>query len=333
MDTVQLLGSATGLGFLAGVRLYATVFALGAAIRLGWFELSPTLSHLSVVGDTPILVLSGMACVIEFLADKIPWLDSLWDAIHTFIRPVGAAALGATAVGSFSPSGQFAIALLCGGVALSSHSSKAAARLAVNHSPEPFSNVALSVLEDSLIPLGVWLSLAYPLFVAAVVVVFLLLFAIVSPRIYRWMRMSYTALRTLLQRSLTATVVFPAAMSNDLRAALSRLSFQALPEKLAKSAGGLTVGLPCGATASVPGLKNATGYLCVGEDGLHFITRRMLRARRELIRYSDIEASLLRPGLFVDRLLLKTGNREIAFDLFRSPRARRLPTLSPSAPV
>ena len=103
MDTVQALGSAMGLGLLAGFRLYATVFALGFAIRIGWFHLTPTFSHLDVLAQTPILILSGAACAIEFFADKIPWLDSIWDSIHTFIRPIGAAVLGATALGSFDP--------------------------------------------------------------------------------------------------------------------------------------------------------------------------------------------------------------------------------------
>ena len=104
MDTVQALGSAMGLGLLAGIRLYATVFALGLAIRMGWFHLSSSFAQLDVLAQTPVLVFSGAAFAIEFLADKIPWLDSLWDSIHTFIRPVGAAVLGATALGS-SPVG------------------------------------------------------------------------------------------------------------------------------------------------------------------------------------------------------------------------------------
>src|SRR3954453_10437181 len=116
MDTVQILGSVMGLGLLAGIRLYATVFALGLAIRMGWFHLSSAFSHLDVLAQMPILVLSGAGLAIEFFADKIPWLDSIWDSIHTFIRPIGAAVLGATALGSFDPVTKLLIALLCGGI-------------------------------------------------------------------------------------------------------------------------------------------------------------------------------------------------------------------------
>ncbi|HYI97815.1 MAG TPA: DUF4126 domain-containing protein, partial [Bryobacteraceae bacterium] len=107
MDTVQVLGSAMGLGLLAGIRLYATVFALGLAIRMGWFHLSEQFAQLDVLAQTPVLVVSGAAFLTEFLADKIPWIDSVWDSIHTFIRPIGAAALGVTALGSFDPSTKF----------------------------------------------------------------------------------------------------------------------------------------------------------------------------------------------------------------------------------
>ncbi|MEJ7607976.1 MAG: DUF4126 domain-containing protein [Bryobacteraceae bacterium] len=93
MDTLQLLGSAMGLGLLAGIRLYATVFALGLAIRMNWFHLTSSMSQLDVIASTPVLAVSGLACLIEFFADKIPWIDSLWDAAHTFIRPIGAALL------------------------------------------------------------------------------------------------------------------------------------------------------------------------------------------------------------------------------------------------
>jgi hypothetical protein len=162
MDTIQVLGSAMGLGLLAGIRLYATVFFAGLAIRYGWFDLNPAMQHLSVLAEYPVLFVSGTAMVIEFLADKIPWVDSLWDSVHTIIRPVGAAALGFTALGDLNPVTQVMVGLLAGGVAFTGHSSKAAARLAVNHSPEPASNWALSFAEDLAIPAGIWIVFEHP---------------------------------------------------------------------------------------------------------------------------------------------------------------------------
>lgn len=200
MDTVQALGSAMGLGLLAGIRLYATVFALGLAIRMGWFHLSSAFSHLDVLAQTPVLVLSGGACAIEFFADKIPWLDSVWDSIHTFIRPIGAAILGATALGSFDPATKFLLALLCGGVAFTGHTTKAATRLIANHSPEPFSNSALSLAEDLFVPAGLWVAFQHPSVAVAIVSVFLLVFLWLSPKLFRLLHVSWTALRSLVRR-------------------------------------------------------------------------------------------------------------------------------------
>jgi hypothetical protein len=171
MDTFQLLGSTLGLSFLAGMRLYSTVLAIGLGIRYHLFHLPQALSGLDVLAHPTVLIVAGVAFVAEFVADKIPWFDSLWDSIHTFIRPIGAALLGAAALGQMDPPIRVALALLCGGVALTSHSSKAATRVVVNHSPEPFSNIALSLAGDVAVPAGVWVAMNHPLIALAVVIV------------------------------------------------------------------------------------------------------------------------------------------------------------------
>lgn len=198
MDFFQLFSSALGLGFIAGIRLYATVFILGAAIRFEWLQIGPGQEHWRVLGEPTVITVAGAAFLIEFFADKVPWLDSLWDSLHTFIRPVGAAILGGVIFGEASPAVQAVIWLLCGGVALTSHSAKAASRLAVNQSPEPFSNILLSLVEDAFAFLGVWLAVTHALLMLALVVVFLSLFAWLSPKIYRRMRLQVTALRAWL---------------------------------------------------------------------------------------------------------------------------------------
>ena len=123
------------------------------------------------------MLCAGIACAVEFVADKVPWVDSAWDSIHTFIRPVGAVILGARAFMHTDPAVQAILAILCGGLALSSHSAKAATRFAVNHSPEPFSNLALSVAGDLTIPLAGWFAFHYPLVTLGFVVVFSIVFA------------------------------------------------------------------------------------------------------------------------------------------------------------
>jgi hypothetical protein len=188
MDTFALIGSAAGLGLLAGIRLYFTVFALGLAIRMGWFQPDPVMSQLHLLAQTPVLMGSGALFLIEFVADKVPWFDTIWDGIHTFIRPVGAAALGITALGSFAPEATFLIGLLSGGVALTGHASKAASRVAINHSPEPFSNWLTSFMEDLFVPVGLWVVIEYPVAAAVVVAIFLVFFILLAGAIWKLFR-------------------------------------------------------------------------------------------------------------------------------------------------
>lgn len=195
MDTITVLGSAAGLGLLAGIRLYFTVFALGLAIRLGWFEPNAAMSHLHLLAQTPVLVGSGALFITEFIADKVPWFDSVWDAIHTFIRPVGAAALGITALGTFDPQMTFLIGLLSGGVALTGHASKAATRVAVNHSPEPFSNWAISFAEDAFVPFGLWVVMEHPVIAAIVVAIFLVFFVLLAGVVWKAFRSIFGRMR------------------------------------------------------------------------------------------------------------------------------------------
>jgi uncharacterized membrane protein len=199
METIALLGSIMGLGFVAGIRLYATVLTVGLGIRFGWIHLDPNLASLTILTHPYILTVAGFFYVVEFFADKIPWVDSLWDSIHTLIRPIAAAFLGATALGSVDPVIKITAFLICGGVAFSSHSTKAGTRLIVNHSPEPFTNIALSLFEDIFAIFGVWLSLRHPIAVFCFVLVFLALFVWLFPKflslakrqaltIYRWVK-------------------------------------------------------------------------------------------------------------------------------------------------
>lgn len=162
VDTIGLLA---GTGWAAGLNLYLVTFLLGLAGRLDW------LSVPAVLQRTDVMIVAGVLYGIEFLADKVPYLDNVWDAIHTFVRPVGAAALGYVIAGD-SPTIQAAVgAVLTGALALSSHSAKATTRAAVNTSPEPFSNIALSVFEDGLVAGLVVLAIANPVVTIVVVAV------------------------------------------------------------------------------------------------------------------------------------------------------------------
>ena len=195
MDTLTLLGTATGLGLVAGLRLYASVLALGLAIRLHWFTLPPNLSHLSVLADWRILVAAGVAMALEFLADKVPLVDSVWDSFHTVIRPLGAGLIGLAAAGNMDPVYQVLVFLAAGGVALSSHATKAGTRVMVNHSPEPFSNIGVSFVEDGLAFGGTWLAVQHPIVMLVVVVLFLVVFVFIARKMFRVLRRLFAKLR------------------------------------------------------------------------------------------------------------------------------------------
>lgn len=175
METLLFLGRTLGFSFAAGINLYATVAILGLAARYEWVSLP---SEYQVFDNDWVITLAILLYVVEFFADKIPWVDTVWDALHTIVRPVGGALIAVAALGEASPGLTAVMALLGGGAAFGSHATKAGTRVVANSSPEPFSNWVLSLGEDAfVIGLGL-LALKYPL--AALVVCVLLLMVIVA---------------------------------------------------------------------------------------------------------------------------------------------------------
>lgn len=151
MEVIQKLGVALGFATLAGLNLYLTVFATSLAIYNHWITLSPEYQQLQVLGHPVVVIVSGVLYAIEFFADKVPWVDSLWDAAHTFIRPLGGAFLALKVLGTPDQVFDVIVALLAGGVTLTAHGAKAGTRLLVNASPEPVSNVLVSLTEDAAV--------------------------------------------------------------------------------------------------------------------------------------------------------------------------------------
>jgi hypothetical protein len=148
MAPVDLLGLAASVSLLAGWRLYLCVFVTGLAMRSGWIDLPTHLGALAALANPWVLAAAALGLVAEFFADKVAWLDSAWDAVHSFVRPVGGALLSLAIVDAQDPAWQIAALLLGGGSALLSHGAKASARAVVNASPEPVSNVIVSTAED-----------------------------------------------------------------------------------------------------------------------------------------------------------------------------------------
>ncbi|OGA94905.1 MAG: hypothetical protein A3E79_11190 [Burkholderiales bacterium RIFCSPHIGHO2_12_FULL_61_11] len=172
LDTAQLIALAGALGWASGVRLYLVVLLTGLAGYMGWIELP---QGLHLLANPVVLGVSGFMVFVEFFADKIPGLDSLWDVVHTVIRIPAGAALAAGVLGADSGMMALLAALLGGTLAATSHAAKATTRAAINTSPEPFSNVGASLLEDGMVPLGLWLAIAHPfVFVAVLALVVVL---------------------------------------------------------------------------------------------------------------------------------------------------------------
>jgi len=163
VERLDLLSVALGLAALAGVNLYLTVFATGLAIHFHWINLAPQYQSLEVLGNPWIIGIAGVLYLLEFFADKIPWVDSIWDAVHTVIRPIGGALLAIQVLGHPSPVFTVIVALLAGGTSLITHAAKAGTRLASNTSPEPVTNIGLSLGEDAAVLGGLTLMHFNPL--------------------------------------------------------------------------------------------------------------------------------------------------------------------------
>jgi hypothetical protein len=326
LNVIQLLGSTLGLGLVSGINLYATVLVVGLGIRTGLIVLRPELHQLEVLANPIVIGVAAVIFIVEFLADKIKWIDSLWDAVHTFIRPLGAALIGAAALGETSPT-TIVVALLCGGVALSGHSTKAGLRLVVNHSPEPFSNILLSLIEDGFVVAGTYLAIQYPYLMLAVVVIFLGIFCWFAPRVFRLVRIECNAIVAVCKKLFVRVkhlflcerdrVSLPLNFINDempidyiyyLRDKFNR------PDE--------TAVVRCAAGKGIRGLRHSIGYLNITSDEMIFVCKRRLRLRHYVLQRSTIEHVHFKKHLLVDRLSLRVAGKVHIFYLFKNAVGR-----------
>jgi hypothetical protein len=185
MEALITLGRTLGFSFAAGVNLYATVAILGLTSRYGWVDLP---SQFEVFDNTLIISAAIVLYLVEFVADKIPWVDTMWDAVHTAIRPIGGALIAVATLGDASPTVEGLVALLGGTVAAASHLTKAGTRVTANASPEPFSNWILSFAEDIFVVGLGYIALQYPLVALGVVLFLLLVIAVCAVWIIRALR-------------------------------------------------------------------------------------------------------------------------------------------------
>ena len=189
---LNALGLIVPLAFASGVNLYATVGVLGLCSHYGLVSLPEQLR----VFDNPIIISAALGMyLVEFVADKIPWFDSLWDAVHTVVRPLGGALIAVTALGEASPAANALVALLGGSIAMTTHVTKAGTRAAVNTSPEPFSNWVLSLGEDA-VAIGLsYFALQHPYAAAIVAIVLLVAMITLASYIVGWVRRRFARRR------------------------------------------------------------------------------------------------------------------------------------------
>jgi hypothetical protein len=185
LNMPSLMALAAGLGWASGLRLYALIFTLGALDRFAGVTLPGDLSTLS---NLWVMGISGLLLFTEFFADKIPWLDSVWDSIHTFIRIPAGAMLAGAVMGDQGSAMQIATGLLGGTLAAGTHFAKSGTRAAINTSPEPFTNVAASTAEDAMFAGGMWAMLNYPLFFLGGLAVFIVLAIVLMLLLWRFVR-------------------------------------------------------------------------------------------------------------------------------------------------
>jgi hypothetical protein len=199
MESVSsVIALSMGMAWASGINLYAALLTLGILANTGNIVLP---EPLQVVADPLVIGAAGLMYVVEFFADKIPGVDSGWDVIQSFLRIPGGAILAAAAVGDISPAAEIAAALLGGGLAATTHATKAGARIMINTSPEPVSNWSASLGEDVAVVGGVWTALHYPWLFLALLLVFILLMVWLLPRIWRGIKALAARLATLFGKA------------------------------------------------------------------------------------------------------------------------------------
>src|SRR6266404_1878185 len=316
MDRLDLLAAALGLAALAGINLYLTVFATGLAIHFHWITLAPQYQSLEILGNPWIISIAGVLYLLEFFADKIPWVDSIWDAVHTVIRPIGGAFLAIQVLGHPDPAFTVIVGLLAGGTSLASHTAKAATRLSANASPEPFSNIALSVGEDIAVVGGLALIYHNPIVALSIFAIAMAAFLYFAPRILRAMKAKiWLAWKKLnVPAYFNAPAKLPIVLSGDLAEIFSKQDLL----------GGTTAwAVPClsGRGGKFP--ANLFGALvAINEEPrkLLFIAR---KGRRPFIRAIDLDGTLPahEPKFLSENLIIAPNSGNGGRYLFLFPRS------------
>jgi hypothetical protein len=288
MDMFKLLATLFPMALAAGINLYATILIAGASIRLGWIENPP--EALAIFASWPVLITAGVFYLLEFFADKVHFIDDIWDFIHTFIRPVGIGVLVLASVSKMDPMIAVFAAIAAGGVSFVSHTAKAGGRMSINAlSPfENVKNIIISLVEDAFSAGLVFMAMKYPYFTAAVALVIFIMLIILLPMLFGWMKYTFVAVLLSLKamaKKRTESDVIPGqhmALIDHVR-----------PEAAGKCK-----------SQGVPGSGGRKGYLAVLPLGLAFTFSKWFGLRHGAWKLDkgNINAAYIRRRLLVDVL-------------------------------
>lgn len=286
MDALRIVSTLLPLALTSGINLYATLLIVGLSIRLGWVTQFP--AGMEAIGSWPVIIIAGVFYIVEFLADKIPVVDDVWDMIHTFIRPVGAALVSFAAISQMDPVVAVVAAVVAGSVALVSHSGKAGTRMAVNlASPaENVTNIVISLAEDIGVGVLAFSALKFPYAAVIVAVVVLLLIILLLPRILSWGWFNFRALFAGIK-----SVFIEVDSSETLPASHLKALSHHLPE--------------LSTSCQVQGLRGANGrngYLSINENEIAFTYDTLSGGKAWKLPISQILAVYQRSRFFLDIL-------------------------------
>jgi hypothetical protein len=317
VERLHLLSAALGLAALAGINLYLTVFATGLAIHYQWITLSPAYQSLAVLGEPVVIIVAGVLYLVEFFADKVPWVDSAWDAVHTVIRPIGGALLAIQVLGHSSPTMTVVVALLAGGTSLMTHTAKSTTRLTSNTSPEPFSNIALSFGEDAAVVGGLALIYHNPILALILFATAIAAFIYFAPKILRSLKAKLWLVSQKLNWPADARrpVKLPAELPSTLNAAFTRQNL--LSETIAWA-------VPCvtGRGRRIP--PNLFGALVTTNEEPRKVTFVGRKGGRPFLQTIDLEGSMVthEPKFLSENLAIFPAIGKGPKYLFIFPRSR-----------
>jgi hypothetical protein len=320
VERFNLLSVALGLACLAGINLYLTVFATGLAIHQHWITLAPQYQSLEILGDPAIVTVAGVLFLLEFFADKIPWIDSAWDAVHTVIRPIGGALLAIQVLGHSTPTLDVLVVLLAGTTSLATHTAKATTRLISNTSPEPFSNIALSLSEDAAVLGGLALLHYHPVIAFSIFLIAIGAFLYFAPKLLRAARVKLWLIWRKLNEPASAwhrETTLPLFLPSKLAPVFAK--HNVLGETIAWA-------LPC---ASGRGRKippNLFGALVATNEEPRKLTFVALKGGKSITQTVELEGTTIsrEPKFLSENLVIAPQNRRGARYSFVFPRSRAM---------